>query len=258
MKRYRQYEPLVIEDFEVAQWRHPVHNHNHYELVYIKKGRGVHVVNGVGYPYQPGMVFLLGPDDKHAFELAMPTRFVYLKFTDPYRYKENSGRSWQQLEYLIKSRETHAAGFQLPAADKRTVSRLFEVLISLKEDMGLNEELVWLQLLTIAAILQRNMPELKETSNRSKDVQALFCYLHKHIYCPEKLRASAIAANFNTTEDYIGPYFKRNTGTTLREYIRDYRRTLISQRLASKQYSLKEIAAAFGLTDESHVRKVVA
>lgn len=260
MKRYRQYQPVLISDFEVAEWHHPVHRHNHYELIYIKKGRGTHVINQVTHPYQAGNVFLLGPEDDHYFEIRTSTRFVYLKFTDPYLHKDLSGTnySWQKLEYLIKSRETHAAGFILTPEDQHTVDQLFNVVIALKHDTTHNEQLIWLQLLAIAAILQRNMPELKTAGNRSKDMQAVFCYLHKHIYTPEKLRASVIATNFNTTADYIGPYFKRNTGITLRDYIRDYRKVLINQRITSGKYSLKEIAAEFGLTDESHVKKIVS
>lgn len=260
MKRYHQYQPMLISDFEVAEWHHPVHKHTHFELIYIKKGRGTHVINQLPHPYKAGNIFLLGPDDDHYFEIGASTRFVYLKFTDPYRHKDLSGTgySWQKLEYLIKSRETHAAGFALSKEDQHTIDQLFNVVIALKHDTTRNEQLIWLQLLTIATVLQRNMPELKAFDNRSKDMQAIFCYLHQHIYTPEKLRAPAIAANFHMTADYIGPYFKRNTGITLRDYIRDYRKVLINQRMASGQYSLKEIAAEFGLTDESHVKKVVA
>ena len=88
-------------------------------------------------------------------------------------------------------------------------------------------------------------------------MQAMFCYLHKHIYTPDRLRSSVMATHFNTTPDYIGPYFKRNAGVTLRDYIGNYRKSLITQRIESGHYSLKEIAAEFGLTDESHVSKIV-
>lgn len=259
MKRYRQYEPLLVEDFEVEEWGHPEHNHNHYELIYIKKGKGNHMVNQLAQPYQAGTIFLLGPEDEHHFTISSPTRFIYLKFTDPYRYKESSGatQGWQHLEYLIKSRETHQTGFTLTAADKQIAARLFETVVAMKADVVGNEQLLWWQLLSVATVLQRNMPELKALPDRSKDMQAIFCYVHKHIYEPAQLRAPVMAAQFNTTADYIGPYFKRNTGITLRDYIQEYRKTLITQRLASRQYSLKEIAAEFGLTDESHVRKLV-
>jgi YesN/AraC family two-component response regulator len=114
-----------------------------------------------------------------------------------------------------------------------------------------------MQILALSHILKRNMPELMPFGNRSKDMQAIFCYIHKHIYSPDQLRAPIMAEHFNITADYMGPYFKRNTGTTLREYIQNYRRTLIKQRMISGRYSLKQIAAEFGLTDESHVSKII-
>ncbi len=259
MKRYFQYQPLLVSDFETNEWEHPVHKHNHYELIYIKKGSGVHYINQTANDYQTGHIFLLGPEDDHYFEIRELTGFVYLKFTNPYLYKDLSAinSSLQKLEYLIKSRETHLSGFILTPLDQHIADQLFNVVISLKSDMVLNEQLIWLQVLSLASLLQRNMPELKAVGNRSRDMQAVFCYLHKHIYTPEKLRAEVIASHFNTTADYIGPYFKRNTGVTLRDYIRDYRKVLINQRIVSGRHSLKEIAAEFGLTDESHVGKIV-
>lgn len=77
------------------------------------------------------------------------------------------------------------------------------------------------------------------------------------IYTPDQLKAQIMASHFHTTPDYIGPYFKRNTGITMRDYIGDYRRTLIQKRMASGHYSLKQIVAEFGLTDESHVSKLL-
>jgi AraC-like DNA-binding protein len=259
MKRYRQFQPLVVSDFECDSWKHPLHNHTHYELIFIKRGSGFHLINDVENRYRAGDVFLLGPDDHHFFRIAETSRFVYLKFTDMYLYKdESAGKAGiQQLEYLIKSRETHKAGFALGRNDKAIINRMFDVVIAMKNDMLLNEQLLWTLLLMIVSVLQRNMNELKPAANRNKDMQAIFCYLHKNIYSPDLLRAEILAPHFNTTSDYIGPYFKRNTGITLREYIRDYRAALIRQRMAGQKYTMKEIAAEFGLTDQSHIAKIL-
>lgn len=259
MKRYRQFEPVLISDFEAAKWQHPVHNHNHYEIIYIKKGAGSHYINEAAVNYCSGDVFLLGPDEQHYFEISELTHFIFLKFTDLYIHQKDNGIYYglQNLEYLIKSRETHFAGFKLTNKDQHTIDMLFNVILSLKSDMLINEQLIWMQVLALSAVLQRNMPELKLAKGRSKDMQAVFCYVHKHIYSPGKLRAYVMAAHFNITEDYIGPYFKRNAGVTLRDYIRDYRNKLISQRISSGKYSLKQIALEFGLTDESHAVKVI-
>ncbi|MEJ7646782.1 MAG: AraC family transcriptional regulator [Chryseolinea sp.] len=259
MKRYYQYQPIVIEDFEAATWRHPVHRHNHYELIYINKGTGFHVINGTADSYKSGDIFLLGPDDDHYFDIREQTRFIYVKFVDLHIYKGSivTYPGLQKLEYLAKSGHVHFSEFKLTSEDLNTIDQLFNVMSSLKSRNTQNEEIIWLQVLSIAAILQRNMPELRVTKagKRNKEMQAIFSYLHQHIYGPEKLRAKVIAAEFNTTADYIGPYFKRNTGFTLRNYIRNYRKSLINQRISSGRYSLKEIAAEFGLTDASHASK---
>ncbi len=257
MQRYKQFQPLVISEFEEIVWPHLPHRHNHYELIFIKQGSGIHIINENKVPYKTGNIFLIGPDEEHYFEIENLTKFVYIKFTDVQIHQSGSSYGMQQLEYLIKSRETHFSVFCLHAADQIIAEQIIGVIFSLKDDLFLNEQLIWFQILALAILLQRNMPELKITINRSRDMQAVFCYLHKHIYTPEKLRSPVIAAQFNTTADYVGPYFKRNTGITLRAYINSYRKSLIKQRLKSGNQNLKQIAAEFGLTDESHVRKIL-
>jgi AraC family L-rhamnose operon regulatory protein RhaS len=258
-KRYKQFEPVVISDFEESEWQHPIHKHNHYELIHIKQGSGKHIINSNEITYATGDVFLLGPEEEHYFEITEKTRFIYLKFTDVYIHQSDAVTfdKVQHLEYLIKSRETHHSGFNLSDNDQHTINLLFDVIVSLKNDMLRNEQLIWIQVLVLANILQRNMPEISISANRSRDIQAVYCYIHKHIYSPENLKAEVMARHFRFTSDYIGPYFKRNTGMTLRKYIGEYRNSLIRRRLDSDRYTLKQIAIEFGLTDESHVSKML-
>ncbi|WP_316812130.1 AraC family transcriptional regulator [Pedobacter heparinus] len=259
MKRFKQFQALVISDIETDAWPYPVHRHNHYELIYVYKGSGTHQINGNNIPFGQGDFFLLGPDEDHYFKIDSPARLILMKFTDSYIHQVNAGTSYglQQLEYLIKSKETHLNGFHLTDADQHSAAAVVEVILSLGKDFFSNERTIWLQMLTLAVLLQRNMPEMKIAAERTRDMQALFCYIHKHVYQPANLRSAAMAGTFNTTPDYIGSYFKRNTGITLRTYINQYRKELIRRRLESRNYTLKEIAAEFGLTDESHVKKVL-
>ena len=259
MRRYRQFLPVIISDFEIKEWHHPVHNHNHYELIYIKKGSGSHYLNKEIINYKQGDIFLLGPEDEHYFEIGASTRFVFLKFTDFYLHGDETIKDqWvQEMEYLIKNRETRLSGFELNKANQYVVDCIYEVIIGLKADMQTNERLIWLQIMAIATILRRNLPEISSSQKRSKEMQNVFAYIHEHIYNPDKLKAGIMAKHFHTTPDYIGPYFKRNAGVTLRDYIGSYRQVLIKKRMASGHYSLKQIALEFGLTDESHVSKLL-
>lgn len=258
MKRYIQFEPIVISAFETSKWHHPAHRHNHYELIYIKSGSGQHIINEIAINYEEGNLFFIGPEEEHHFEIDKTTYFIYIKFNDIYLHqKENNPAGLQHLEYLIKSRETHFLSFNFIVEEQLVVENIIALILALNLNPMQNETLIWTQILMLSTIMQRNMPEIKSNAQRSKDIQAIFCYLHKNIYQPKNLKATKMAAHFKLSEDYIGPYFKRNTGITLRQYIHDYRKNLIRQRIASGRFGLKQIAAEFGLVDESHVSKLI-
>lgn len=259
MKRYRQFQPVLVSAFEVSEWHHPIHSHNHYELIYIKKGSGIHHINKMAVTYKPGDIFLLGPQEEHYFEIRHSTRFIYLKFTDLYirEGRETMHHAVKEMEYLIHSREAHQSGFRLTAHDQLLTDQIFALIEILKLESSLNERLIWQQVISLSVILKRNLPEIIPAENAENQMEAMFAYIHENIYTPEKLRSAVMAASFNTTANYIGPYFKRNAGVSLRSYVKTYRGTLITKRIESGNYSLKQIANEFGLTDESHVHKVI-
>jgi len=262
MQRYQQFLPVLISDFEISEWPHPMHNHNHYELIYIKSGNGRHTINKQTFPYLKGNIFLLGPDDQHQFEIESPTRFIFLKFTDLYLNGYNIvQKQWiQDMEYLIKNKEARLSKFTLTATDQDLTDKIYDVIAASKRQILHNETVIYLQLLSLSAILKRNLPEItgtRELEHNIKSIEAIYTYIHTNIYNPELLRMSIMANRFNTSESYIGPFFKRNTGTTLKGYITGYRKKLILKRIESKSYSLKEIVSEFGLTDESHLNKIL-
>jgi AraC family transcriptional regulator, L-rhamnose operon regulatory protein RhaS len=259
MKRYRQFQPVLVSAFEVSEWHHPVHSHNHYELIYIKKGTGIHHINKMKVTYKPGDIFLLGPQEEHYFDIQQSTRFIYLKFTDLYirERRDPMHHAVKEMEYLIHNREAHLTGFKLTAHDQLLTDHIFSLIEILKLESGPNERLIWQQVISLSVILKRNLPEIIADKNAENQMEGLFAYIHENIYSPEKLRSAVMAVSFNTAANYIGPYFKRNAGISLRSYVRSYRHMLIMKRIQSGNYSLKQIAAEFGLTDESHVHKII-
>jgi AraC family L-rhamnose operon regulatory protein RhaS len=259
MKRYRQFQPILISAFEVEQWHHPAHTHNHYELIYIKNGTGIHHINQLAVNYGQGDIFLLGPAEEHYFEIENKTRFIYLKFTDLYIHGGQDARHHpvKELECLVHSRESHLTGFKLTQHDQYLAAQIFALIELMKPEALLNERLIWQQLISLSVILKRNLPQVERVQTGEDKMEALFSYIHENIYTPDKLKSEIMSSNFNTTINYIGPYFRRNAGTSLRSYIKTYRRALILKRMQAGNYSLKQIAAEFGLTDESHVHKLI-
>lgn len=88
MRRYLQYEPFNIYSFEAKEWEHPVHKHNHCEIIFIREGKGKHVINSNTFSYTSGDVFLLGQEDSHYFEIDRPTAFCFIRFMEVFFNEE--------------------------------------------------------------------------------------------------------------------------------------------------------------------------
>jgi AraC-like DNA-binding protein len=81
-------------------------------------------------------------------------------------------------------------------------------------------------------------------------------YIQQNIFDPQNLRAEKLSAHFNISLNYLGRYFKKQTGETLQSYIANYKLRLIETRLLHSDMRINEIAYEFHFTDESHLNRV--
>ena len=79
-----QFESLVVTEWDVETFPLQRHKHSFYEMIYIREGQGVHVLNNNYFPYQSGDIFIVSPEDQHFFEIEKRTKFTFIKFTDSY------------------------------------------------------------------------------------------------------------------------------------------------------------------------------
>ncbi|UII25085.1 helix-turn-helix domain-containing protein [Fulvivirga maritima] len=266
MKRYTQFEELVMSDFEVDEWPHPRHNHNHFEIVYIAKGCGKHHLNDIDFCYKKGDLFLLGPDDEHEFEIKQSTRFIYFKFTKLYfnnYYELPLPGEWNKdVDHLLYYPERKKGSLLKLKEDKLLVHQLMEIMVSEYNSTRLLNHKIILQIFSvIILVLKRNSNACShiaaDKSEKTGMAQELIEYIELHIYNPGKLTLKAMAAHFNYSTNYIGMLFKEKVGSSLRDYVNNFRLQLISQRLEHGTVGMKQIAAEFGFVDESHLYKFI-
>ncbi|SDM01514.1 helix-turn-helix domain-containing protein [Siphonobacter aquaeclarae] len=252
MKRYIQYEFLKVSHFEVDTWKHPEHNHNHFELIFIHGGSGRHHLNGCAYPYGPRQLFLLRPSDVHSFEITEKTRFTFLKFSA--RYLKGTGEIQVESRWQTDRLLTDEGSIALSENDYEILENLLALIRgewerSRQDD---NETLFFL-VQTVFSLLKRNhQPAHQPETDR---ITAITDYIHAHIYSMEETRVERLADEFHLSRHYLGDFFREQTGVTLREYIRRYKLRLIEDRLRLSRMTVKEIGFEFGFTDLSHLNK---
>lgn len=259
MPTLKQFETLVIDEFEEEKFHLPKHSHTYYELIYIVKGHGIHHLNINLIPYKSGDLFVISPDDEHCFDIKKSTRFVFIKFTDTYFY---SKRNLACDDFLLKKPEE----FMREKLLKEQVLKLDEPCKTILKNTIENitayncrndvstSPIVFYQVLSIFGLIKEALRCINlQSVGNAFDNKQIIAYIHQNIYQPKLVQIKKIAGHFNIAPTYFSAYFKRSFGMTYRNYINTLRIQLIEKRISSKQMPIKQIAYEFGFTDESHL-----
>lgn len=259
MATLKQFDPLVIDNYVTEVFLYPHHSHTYYELIYILKGSGTHLLNHNKFEYTDGDLFLIAPDDSHFFQVEQPTHFVVIKFTEHYftenlhPYKEEMGVEPLPLR-MMKMKFIKESKLEFYVSERQFLKNTIQTIIGYK-DMHHPERSAYLyfQILSVFGLISDTLRmNIEEAYPARANNQAVLSYVHQHIYHVEKCQIKSIANHFNISANYFGSYFKRNFGFSYREYLQKYRISLIKKRIEHGQLNMKQIATEFGFNDESH------
>lgn len=261
MKKCNLFESLTIIDIEEKEYSCEMHAQNHFELIYIHKGKGTHIYNNIHIAYERGDLFLLAPDDRHYFEVIELTRFTYIKFTSSYF---EAHKHLTNDDFHIVS-PIEIMKMQWLKEEKITVEEPFKtVLKNTIDSITFYNELenithspiVFYQILSIFGMIKEQLNKRNITLNKSIASNGhIATYIHEQIYNRENIAIKVIAEHFNISPLYFSSYFKQNFGINYRDYLDEHILKLVKKRLSTGGYKLKEIAHEFGFTDTSHLSK---
>lgn len=262
MKRYIQHEFLKVHHFISAEWEHPVHNHNHFEMIFIHRGKGIHSLSGATYLYDGPALFLLTPSDYHSFVIEEETEFTFLKFTNVYLDKVENIQAhnywYKQLDELLIHAKRNRFPLLKSKADMEKTNALMRLIVSeWEQSFDQNNETLFILIQAVFSILKRNIPSIIPNPEHKQcdKITKMVHYIHNNIFCAERTHLNHLADTFSYSKHYIGIFFKEQTGVTLREYVNSYKVKLIENRLQYSSLSIKEISQEMGFTDLSHFNK---
>ncbi|WP_264535422.1 AraC family transcriptional regulator [Flavobacterium sp. N1736] len=257
------YLPFEVDVRELEQFPKTTRKNNFFELIYVVSGTGIQIINNNQFHYQAGNLFLVTPQDIHSFEVLTPTKFFFLRFNE-YYIKTNPQNGMQEtvqrMEYILQN-ASHRPGCILKnQVDKPLIASLIESIINEQTNQQIYHQKITEQIVNaIITIVARNIAlklpkNIKESTGET--VLEILHYIQENIYNPKQLKANLISEHFNISLNYLGKYFKKQTGETLHDYIANYKLRLIEARLLNSDMRINEIADELHFSDESHLNKV--
>ncbi|MGN7757407.1 AraC family transcriptional regulator [Chryseobacterium sp. 22532] len=231
---------------------------NFFEFVYVISGTGNHTVNGNNFWYSAGDLFLITPNDCHAFDLEHTCEFMVIRFGESY-IREYQWKSIDHIECLLYY-ASHIPGSVLVNNDDRKMVDLViqNLQQAIKNQSIYNEDLIRHFVNAVIVIAARNMAMIQPkliTLNADSRILQILDYIQKHISRPELLKISIISEKFGLSPTYLGSYFRKQCNESIQQYISSYRIRLIEHRLRFSDKRVHEIADEFGFADESHINK---
>lgn len=256
---YRQYE---IEWKELQRIYKPNGRKNFFELIYIIEGTGKQTVNQNHFNYRKDNLFLLTPQDVYSFNIEAPTTFFFIRFNKLFiKDKINKdNNAIKQVEYILQN-ASHKPGCILKnKTDKPLIASLVNSIKNEQTNQQIyytqiSEQIVNIIITVVARNIALKLPKnIKETTG--EPVLEILNYIQQNIFAPEKLKAQKLSEHFNISLNYLGRYFKKQTGDTLQNYIINYKIRLIETRLLHSDMRINEIAYELNFTDVSHLTHI--
>jgi AraC-like DNA-binding protein len=239
----------VIKD----KWHLPVHKHTHYELQYIIRGKGQHIINGHSYNYERGDLFILPPQDNHFFIFRERSAICIIKFNEG--LFENFSQD-AEFKQLLSNFSSPWRKMKLSAECRKNAGQLMELIIKEHKKASVHQNIIIKSALGLILALMSEDAGITLPKNKNEKIQVILSYIDLHITERELLSTQKIAEKFNINKTYFNQYFTKATGCSYKKYVQEYALNLIAQRLVYQDKTLSQLADEFGYTDESHLSNV--
>jgi len=269
MKTLSLYQEFDVSVYEAETWEFGTHRHSFFEIVYILEGEGTHLLNAGSYPYQKNSLFVLTPEDSHSFEISRKTTFCIITFNKIYFSREKSTRAglidftelFTKIEFILYHSQHLRHHFFSSEEEVAFTESLIRRLVQEAQEKDLFFESVvqnsvMLLLSLIARSVQKNLTAELNAVPAESAIGEMLLYIQQHIYQNDQLRVEKIADHFSKSKSHLSAFFKEKTGETIKDYILNYKLSLVKVRLLHSDLTVSQIAHELGFTDESHLNKV--
>lgn len=262
------YLPSVIsesESFYVNRQEQPYfgghwHYHDEYEIMYTIKGDGIRIVGDHMDHFQDGELVFIGSGAPHLFrndekDVEEPVDYVVVKFNTLFK-----GQNFFSLPEFSSIASFLKASTRGIIFSKETIKKVKHLLVLLSES---NDAEKFVNLFAVLNILanEENFQYLAsehfslKTSNKGDDrTQKVIEYISDNYSKDISLEDLAKVA-YMTTNSFCR-YFKKRTGKTVFQFIREFRINKACQMLINGEKSIAEICYDTGFNSFSSFNRI--
>jgi AraC family transcriptional regulator, transcriptional activator of pobA len=234
--------------------RTPVpHRHSFYEIIYIKHGQGIHVIDFESYPIKPQSIYLFSPEQIHFWNVHGPLEGMSIKFSENFLLFSPSEHSLMEYLNLFHNVDDSPCAY-LDKSQTDNVENIFFQISQEYHSKNYARDLKILSYLIILLVdIQRIFMGNRGRKSMSK-VSALISQFKKFVSKEFLTQRSATyyADKLNISEAHLYDVVKQNTGFTPGQIIRKELTLEAKRQLVHTDNTIAEIGYSLHFEDPSY------
>lgn len=268
---------------EVQQTAISEHSHEFFEMVYVRRGRGWHFIEGERYPIQTGDLYVISPDETHGYAplegetlhiiniLWMPQLVEDILRPAKSRSRGaastlSGARQLLYVEPMLRKETRFTRRLHLAGRTALRVELLIDEMRREQTQAAAGCELLLRHLFcALLVLLSRAYDEQNERARTRSEVaprvssQEILVsraieYIEDNYARP--VRVSDVAAHVALSSSRLAHVFKQHTRRGINEYLHEYRIARACAALMESRLSVGEIAADVGYSDARFFHRV--
>lgn len=252
---------FYAKKFEDEDFVHSYHVHEECEVVYIKEGRGRLVVGDFSGRFEPGGLYLLGPNLPHAFFSdaareggARRVCSLYAQFT-PTCFGEGFF-DLPEMQSAGKLLRRAARGIEFSGLDSKKAEILLAKLLMSAPMERMARFIELFHLITSGGeqrLLTSEQYVRTEVHRESERLNRAISYIHRSF--SGEVMLAAVAAEANLSEAAFSRFFKKSMDQSFIDYLIDLRLSEACRLLLETDMTITEIAYAVGFKNLSNFNR---
>lgn len=256
-RRSRQFHVEIFDAKRHFSVKYP-HRHDFFEVLYLQKGSGYHVIDGNKYEIQPPCIFFMSPGQAHKLEFSQDIEgFIFIFTSDFYLLDRSNQNSLIEFPFFYTIHQDNPPLLLKNEDDNRFLETLFRQGITETERTGelaveMLRSILDLILTTCSSRYQLTDSSLQKGKGQII-VKKFFHLIEEN--SQKKLFLSDYALMIGVTPNHLTQTVKLLTGKTSSRIIKAKQLLEIKRLLAHTNLSVTEIANQLNFEDQSYFTK---
>ena len=256
-RKSQQFQVEVFDTKRHFSVKYP-HRHDFFEVLYLMKGSGFHVIDANKYEIQPPCVFFMSPGQAHKLELSSDIEgYIFIFTADFYLLNQSNQNSLIEFPFFYTLHQENPPLLLVNENDIRFLETLFRQAISeTKNSHDFTLELLRSVLDVILTTCAARYKVNENLLNKGKGQILVKRFFHLIEENNQKnLSMSDYARMIGVTPNHLTQTVKQLTGKTSTQIIKAKQLLEIKRLLVHTNLNVSEIANQLNFEDQSYFTK---